>query len=174
MARRDGRRFQLIRPMQPLTLILSPSRRGREIKSVRQHESSTHSKGRRTKSLVCGLALVLLCSSCGKTESSMPTSRRAPGGPVTFNRDIAPITFKHCSPCHRPSQSGPFSLLTYSDVRKRAREIAKVTLKRVMPPWLPEPGYGEFKEERRLSEEEIRLIQEWVAGGAAEGNPVDL
>ena len=43
-----------------------------------------------------------------------------------------------------------------------------------MPPWLPEPGYGQFKEERRLSEEEIRLIQEWIVGGEVEGNSADL
>src|SRR6266446_3507006 len=31
----------------------------------------------------------------------------------TFTRDIAPILFQNCSGCHRPGQSGPFSLLTY-------------------------------------------------------------
>jgi Flp pilus assembly protein TadD len=64
--------------------------------------------------------------------------------------------------------------LTYADVKKRAKEIAKVTLDRAMPPWLPEAGYGEFKEERRLSEEEIRLIQDWFTKGAMEGDTADL
>ena len=39
---------------------------------------------------------------------------------VTFNRDIAPIIFTHCISCHRPSESAPFSLLTYKDVAERA------------------------------------------------------
>ena len=43
-----------------------------------------------------------------------------------------------------------------------------------MPPWLPEAGYGHFAEERRLTGEEIRIIQEWVAQGAVEGNPAGL
>ena len=58
---------------------------------------------------------------------------------VTFNRDIAPIIFHSCSTCHRPGESGPFSLLTYYDVKKHARQIAEVTQSRFMPPWLPDP-----------------------------------
>src|SRR5688572_10165047 len=45
----------------------------------------------------------------------------------TFSRDIAPIVFRNCSPCHRPGQSAPFALLTYDDVHKRARQITDVT-----------------------------------------------
>lgn len=43
-----------------------------------------------------------------------------------------------------------------------------------MPPWLPEPGYGEFSGERRLQPKEIELIGRWVADGAIEGKPEDL
>ena len=38
-----------------------------------------------------------------------------------------------------------------------------------MPPWLPEPGYGSFADERRLSDDQIRTIARWVAAGAPEG-----
>ena len=58
---------------------------------------------------------------------------------VTFNRHIAPIVFRNCAPCHRPGEAGPFSLLRYADVRKRASQIARVTRVRFMPPWPPEP-----------------------------------
>ena len=34
--------------------------------------------------------------------------------PLTFSKDIAPIVFNHCAPCHHPGQSAPFSLLSYS------------------------------------------------------------
>lgn len=40
-----------------------------------------------------------------------------------------------------------------------------------MPPWLPEPGHGEFLNERRLSEAQIAIIQAWADQGAAEGDP---
>ncbi len=43
-----------------------------------------------------------------------------------------------------------------------------------MPPWLPEPGYGRFADEQRLTDREIRVIQEWAAQGAMEGKPGGL
>src|SRR5438477_10128452 len=57
-------------------------------------------------------------------------------GEITFNRDLAPVIFSHCAPCHRPGGAGPFSLLRFAEARKRAREMAKVTAQRIMPPWL--------------------------------------
>lgn len=98
----------------------------------------------------------------------------APSAPVstpTFYRNIAPIIYQNCSTCHRPGESGPFSLLNYDDVKRHAAQIAVVTKRRYMPPWLPEPGHGEFEEERRLSDNQIQLIQEWVKGGAPAGSP---
>jgi tetratricopeptide (TPR) repeat protein len=123
--------------------------------------------------LTLTLAIGLL-SGCGQAGSSVETAPTAPSKPVTFNRDIASIVFKQCSPCHRPTQPGPFNLLTYADAKKRAQEIGEVTSERAMPPWLLEAGYGEFKDERRLSDSEISLIQRWIAEGAVEGNASDL
>lgn len=93
---------------------------------------------------------------------------------ITFSRDIAPIIFEHCASCHRPGQSAPFSLLTYSEVKQHATDIAKVTASGYMPPWLPARGFGEFAGERHLRTNEISLIQSWVANGRAEGNPAEM
>ncbi len=94
--------------------------------------------------------------------------------PVTFNRDIAPIIFNSCSTCHHPGEAGPFPLLTYSDVKKHARQIADVTQARTMPPWLPDPQPLKFADELRLRNAQIDLIQRWLAQGALEGDPADL
>jgi tetratricopeptide (TPR) repeat protein len=91
---------------------------------------------------------------------------------VTYNKDIAPIVREHCASCHQPGEVAPFDLVTYRDVRPRAAEIARATAARLMPPWKPEPGGLEFVGSRALSEEQIRLIQEWVSQGAVEGAPV--
>lgn len=92
----------------------------------------------------------------------------------TFNRDIAPILFENCASCHRPGEVAPFSLLSYKNAKRRASQIVDVTSKRFMPPWLPEPGYGDFVSQRRLADYQIKTIRRWVDHGAVEGDPNDL
>ena len=113
----------------------------------------------------------LACLGCDGPDAPGPPQA---SGTLTFNRDIAPIMFAACAPCHRPGESGPFSLLTYRDVKKRAAQIAQVTSTRYMPPWLPEPGEHEFADDRRLPDEQIAAIRQWVREGAVEGDPADL
>ena len=91
----------------------------------------------------------------------------------TFNKDIAPILYQNCAICHRPGEVAPFSLLTYQDAAKRARLIATVTERRYMPPWKAEPGYGTFANERRLTDAQIALLQEWAEAGAPEGDSTE-
>jgi hypothetical protein len=88
----------------------------------------------------------------------------------TYNKDIAPILHENCAGCHRPGEVAPFSLLTYQDTAKRAALIASVTKSHVMPPWKPEPGYGEFRDVRRLTDAQIALIQQWASNGSPEGD----
>ena len=94
--------------------------------------------------------------------------------PVTFAADVSPILVEHCGECHSPGGSAPFSLVTYADVRPRAKEIAAVTQRRTMPPWKPVPGYGEFQGVRRLSDRQLRVVQQWVDAGAPQGDTVPI
>ena len=94
--------------------------------------------------------------------------------PLTFNKDLARVVFRTCAPCHHPGEAAPFSLLTYSDVKSHARQIADLTEKRVMPPWLPEPGAANFTGDLHLSPDEISLFRKWVAEGMLEGDASDL
>jgi len=93
---------------------------------------------------------------------------------LTFTKDIAPIVWSRCATCHHPGEIGPFNLLTYDDVKRRAIQIGEVTRRRVMPPWKPEPGKGEFQNERRLTDRELQMLQDWIADGAPQGAPADL
>ena len=81
-------------------------------------------------------------------------SERAP----TFSETIAPILYDNCVTCHRPGEAAPFSLITYEDVAKRAKLIVKVTGSRYMPPWRAAHGFGDFADERRLTDEQIDVI----------------
>jgi hypothetical protein len=112
------------------------------------------------------LLVTLLATGCSKWSPV----KNAP----TYCRDIAPVLNANCVTCHRPGEVAPFSLLTYKDVRKRGKTIAMVTQRRIMPPWKPVPGYGDFVGTRRLTDEQISLIQKWVTAGMPEGDRKDL
>jgi len=92
---------------------------------------------------------------------------------VTFNRQIAPIIYRNCSPCHHPGEAAPFSLLSYQDVVKKGKTIAKATSSHIMPPWKAEPASYNYRDERRLTEEEITMIQIFLPaiGAVAQRNP---
>src|SRR5262245_43596059 len=89
---------------------------------------------------------------------------------ITFSENIAPIIYENCVTCHRSGEAAPFSLISYDDVKKRGALIATVTRKRYMPPWHAAHGYGEFAEERRLTDEQIATIEDWVKQGMLEGD----
>jgi Flp pilus assembly protein TadD/mono/diheme cytochrome c family protein len=119
------------------------------------------------------LSSVELTAFGAETNAAVAAAPRPSEAP-TFNKNIAPIIFWHCAGCHRSGQAAPFSLLSYPDVKKHAEDIASVTSRRYMPPWLPEHGYAQFADERRLNDDEIGMIQRWVAQGAVEGEGSEL
>jgi hypothetical protein len=94
--------------------------------------------------------------------------------PVTFSEHVAPIVFANCTPCHRPGEAAPFSLLSYRDARPLAKAMAAATASRVMPPWKAGPSDYAFDNARQLTDEQIATIQRWAADGAPEGDPAKM
>ena len=97
------------------------------------------------------------------------TAEPADGVP-TFNKDVAPIIFSNCVTCHRPNQVAPMSLMSYKEVRPWARAIKDKVVRRQMPPWYADGRFGEFRNDRRLSAEQISTLVAWSDGGAPEGD----
>src|SRR5437870_9252189 len=99
----------------------------------------------------------------------------APDDPaVTFTKHVAPILYKSCAECHRPTMFAPMSLMTYDDARPYARAIKQKVVARQMPPWGADPAFGVFKNDPRLSEKEIETIVSWVDNGAPKGDEKDM
>ena len=124
---------------------------------------------------VPGIVITLGATCLLGARAASPGTGDAPSGmgdtAPTFARDVAPIVFKNCSSCHRPGEVGPFPLLTYDDVRKRAKTIDRVVTQRIMPPWHPVEGHGEFADELALSASEVETISAWVEAGMPQGDP---
>lgn len=102
-----------------------------------------------------------------------PGLARAEGAP-TYTGEVAGILLKHCQDCHRPGESVPLTLMSYKDVRPWAKSIKKVLTEGTMPPWHADSSVGEWKNERRLTPEEIGTVVRWVDAGAPMGDPLDL
>jgi mono/diheme cytochrome c family protein len=134
--------------------------------TTRARRGFARQAGRRALCLVAAMMAL-----AGVTLGAQPA---APAAPVTYSKDVAPIVFARCASCHHPGGPAPFSVLTYSAIRQHAQQIAGLTASRYMPPVKPEPGYGDFVGQRRLTDEELSTLQRWVAGGALEGDQRDL
>jgi len=93
-----------------------------------------------------------------------------PGAPPpTWNREISRIVYDRCAQCHRPAGTS-FSLMTYQDAQPRAVAIKAAVLSRRMPPWGAVKGFGDFRNDEGLSQEQISLITDWVDGDSPKGN----
>jgi peroxiredoxin len=110
-------------------------------------------------------------------------STPAPGCPISFaapastrttltwSGEVAAIVHQRCAGCHREGEAAPFSLLAHGDVAGRAAVLREVIEQERMPPWTAEGPIGTYQDDRRLLPEEKRILLEWLAGGAPEGDP---
>src|SRR5262245_8786555 len=118
------------------------------------------------------ISLVLVAASLVVLATA--SANRGGAKEVTFNRDVAPILYKNCAECHRPDDIAPMALMTYKDARPWARSIKEKVVTRQMPPWSPDPKFGEFSNDHRLAQKDIDTIVAWVDQGAKEGDAKDL
>jgi len=114
---------------------------------------------------------VAAVSLAAQAQAPRPTARAA--APVTFAKDVAPILYSNCISCHRPGEVAPMSLRSYDEVRPWARSIKQKVQSKQMPPWFADPAHGAFKNDARLTDQQIDTIVKWVDAGAPRGNPAD-
>ena len=107
---------------------------------------------------------------CGAGQAPAPSALELPVQ-VTWSEHIAPLVHARCVECHRPGQSAPFSLLDAATAREHAPMMAWVTAERWMPPWRPDPAWGNFAHDPRLTERELALLARWADQGAPLGDP---
>lgn len=114
------------------------------------------------KSHIQNLSVVLLS---GLTSIFVSCNRT----PEPTYADIEPIIQKNCVPCHKSGGGGPFPLVSYEEVKKKAKTIVAVTGAGYMPPWPADRNYTHFINERGLSDEEISKIKKWYEEGCERG-----
>jgi hypothetical protein len=117
----------------------------------------------KTMMLRASVGAILLCAGI----SAAPGDSATP----TFSKDVAGILQQRCVACHRAGEAAPMPLITYQDVRPWAKAIKQAVLQRKMPPWLADPHYGTFINDRRMPERDVQTLVAWADGGAPEGDP---
>src|SRR5277367_937849 len=91
----------------------------------------------------------------------------------TFYKDALPVLQKNCQNCHRPGEAGPMSFLSYETTRPWAKAIKTAVASKKMPPWFADPHYGNFANDRSLSESELHTLIAWVDAGSPAGDAKD-
>src|SRR5262245_12916387 len=104
---------------------------------------------------------------------ALPSAAAAADGTPTFSKDVAPIFYKACVECHRPTMFAPMSLMTHEDARPWLRSIKQRVTARTMPPWGSDQPHGVFKNDPRLTDAEVSTIVAWIDGGAPKGDDKD-
>jgi hypothetical protein len=122
--------------------------------------------------------IYIFCLALGLTIGGLFLAGRAgqaDGKPaVTFTKNVAPVLYKNCAECHRPTGVAPMSLMSYKEVRPWARAVKERVVDRSMPPWFADPKHGEFANNPSLSQDEVNTIVSWVDAGAPKGDDNDL
>lgn len=89
---------------------------------------------------------------------------------ITWAREISRLFERHCMSCHQAGGKAPFALTTWEEARPWAVAIREEVTMRRMPPWSAVKGFGDFRDDPSLTQEQIQMIADWVNGGAPEGD----
>jgi len=122
----------------------------------------------KSAALILGTAVLAIAIGAGASLTAQSPSGSTPSTP-TFNKDVAAILYDNCVTCHRPNQIAPMTLISYKEARPWARAIKDKVVRGEMPPWRADGRFGAFRNDRRLTPEQVRTIAAWADGGAPEG-----
>lgn len=123
-------------------------------------------------------AIVAFATTAACGTSYEPPAPDAPAA-ITWYQDAGPIVQKHCMTCHQPGGIAPFSLTTYDDAATVASQMMVQVQAKAMPPFNAQeeadctPRFG-WRDDPRLSAQEIDTLTAWVNGGAQAGTMVDI
>ncbi len=110
------------------------------------------------RNLINSTALSLLCcfaNSLRASESDLQDSIEI----------VKTVVATNCIRCHAGQGPGPFSLLTDGDLARHGPTMVTAVESGLMPPWLPIGERGIFRDDCRLSANEIAAFTLWKSQG---------
>lgn len=125
---------------------------------------------------VLALCFVACLAGCADGDTESQQGALGTGGAPTWHADVAPIVTANCSGCHREGGIAPFSLDSYGSAQPWASLMVEAVQDGRMPPFLAEdtescvPRFT-WKDDLRLSADEVTTLEDWLAAGSPEGDP---
>jgi hypothetical protein len=127
---------------------------------------------KRTVPVAIWAAVLIALFTLGFPENGAAAGETAP----TFTKDVAPILWRNCVKCHAQGEiASRVPLTSYDAVQSRVEMIKQKVMTREMPPWPADPAKSvKFRNDARLSKQEIDTIVAWVDAGAPKGEDAEL
>jgi len=88
---------------------------------------------------------------------------------ISYAKTVAPIIQQKCATCHQPGGIGPMPLNTYEQIKGFSPMIREVIRTHRMPPYLADETVGQFKDDDRLTPDQMKTLVHWIDGGAQRG-----
>ena len=88
---------------------------------------------------------------------------------ISYAKAIAPIVQAKCATCHQPGGIGPMPLNSYEQVKGFSPMIREVIRTHRMPPFEPDETVGQWKDDGRLSPDQMKTLVHWIDAGAPRG-----
>ena len=88
---------------------------------------------------------------------------------ISYAKTIAPIIEAKCATCHQPGGIGPMPLTSYEQIKGFSPMIREVIRTHRMPPYLPDETVGQWRDDGRLSPQQMKTLVHWIDAGASRG-----
>ena len=92
--------------------------------------------------------------------------------PVTWQRDIRPLTAASCDSCHVAGGVAPF-VFDEATVEALGPAMVDAVVERRMPPWGADPSCREILDSAWLSDDDVAAFVAWEAGGFELGDEAE-
>ncbi len=91
-----------------------------------------------------------------------------------YIKRVARVLQDRCVGCHRPGGVGPFTLTEYESAKSWAPDLVALTQSGQMPPWKAVHGFGEFINDRRMTDADKKVLSDWLAADCPKGDARDM
>jgi peroxiredoxin len=89
---------------------------------------------------------------------------------ISYASEVAPILLDKCADCHSVGGIAPWAMTDHQTVRGWAPMMREVIRTDRMPPWNADPHVGKWKDDKSLTNDEIKTLIHWIEAGAPRGD----